>query len=127
MTVEEQPGGGGEAVQFATLHRVLAMFAQGIAGRPVELVPFEMHADHRTHRTHRDDAMRIHLPAEMSYFRSTAHNHGAYRIAVLHQVGHCLFGTYTLDVQGLVAGSSRPGLLRRVFEDCDGFVHFLRT
>ena len=121
MTTEEQPGGGGEAVQFATLHRVLAMFAQGIAGRPVELVPSEPHADHRAHGDdNRDgaggDAMRINLPAEMSYFRSTEHNYGAYRIAVLHQIGHRMFGTYTLDVRGLVAGSSRPGLVRRVFE-----------
>ena len=121
MTPEEQPGGGGVAVQFGAVHRVLAMFAEGIAGRHVELVPCEPHADHRAHCAHncegaRDDAMRIHLPAEMSYFRSTEHNNGAYRIAVLHQIGHRLFGTYTLGVQGLVAGSSRPGLLRRVFE-----------
>jgi hypothetical protein len=85
-------------VGFAEIQRVLALFAQAMAGRPLHLKPFERQsAPGRTGRIF-TDGTSIHLPDAIADFGSKAHNHGAYRIVVLHQIGYLEGGTFDFSL-----------------------------
>jgi hypothetical protein len=89
---------GGARVGFAELQRVLALFAQGLAGRPLHLKPFATHpAAGRSGRIH-TDGTSIHLPESIADFADRAHNRGAYRVVVLHQIGYLQFGTFDFSL-----------------------------
>jgi nitric oxide reductase NorD protein len=93
-------------VKFTEVQRQLSLFAQGIAGTYLHLkgatTPVAGAA------VPRFDAENVYLAAEMS-------DVGAYRIALLHQIGYRTEGTADFDLGGLTAAWPRPALLRRVF------------
>jgi nitric oxide reductase NorD protein len=93
-------------VQFAEVQRLLSLFAQGIAGTYLHLKI----AKAPTTRAQNPiaDAGTIYLSAHMS-------DVGAYRIALLHQIGYLTEGTVDFDLDELTAAWPRPALLRRVF------------
>jgi nitric oxide reductase NorD protein len=100
-------------VCFADIHRLLALFAQGLAGRYLHLKLLEPEDAPRRNARMTDEAA-IFLPAQIGSFATAQHNLGAYRIAVLHQIGGWE-GTADFDLQQFFAESSRPVLLRRIF------------
>jgi nitric oxide reductase NorD protein len=100
-------------VCFADIHRLLALFAQGLAGRYFHLKLLEPEDAPRQHARITDEAS-LFLPAQIGNFATAQHNLGAYRIAVLHQIGGWE-GTADFDLHQFFAESSRPVLLRRIF------------
>jgi nitric oxide reductase NorD protein len=101
-------------VCFADIHRFLALFAQGLAGRYLHLNLVEPEDAPRGNARMTDEA-GIFLPAQIRNFATAQHNLGAYRIAVLHQIGYWVEGTADFDLHQFFAKSSRPILLRRIF------------
>jgi nitric oxide reductase NorD protein len=101
-------------VCFADIHRLLALFAQGLAGRYLHLKLLEPEDAARRNARMTDEAS-IFLPAQIGNFATAQHNLGAYRIAVLHQIGYWVEGTVDFDLNRFFAKSSRPVLLRRIF------------
>ncbi len=101
-------------VCFTDIQRFLSLFAQGLAGTFLHVKVIETSATGSgTKRI--IDGESIHLPADIADFAARAHNLGAYRIAVLHQIGFLVEGTLDFDLAGLLQTHSRPALLRRVF------------
>jgi len=100
-------------VCFADIHRFLALFAQGLAGRYLHLKLLEQEDASRRNARMTDEAS-IFLPAQIGHFATAQYNLGAYRIAVLHQLG-VWEGTGDFDLHQFLANSSRPVLLRRIF------------
>jgi nitric oxide reductase NorD protein len=101
--------------RFADHHRLLTLFAQGLAGEYLHLRLLESPGARRPTGRIAPDSNSIFLPAAIGDFATVAHNLGAYRIAVLRQIGYRLEGTFDLDYQGFLSSWPRPGLLRRVF------------
>ena len=90
---------GAARIEFGDIQRVLALFAQGIAGSPMHLKPFERNpASGRAGRIF-TDGTSIHLPDAIGHFEFRAHNHGAYRVVVLHQIGYLRFGTFGFSLE----------------------------
>ena len=101
-------------VCFSDIQRFLSLFAQGLAARFLHVKVIETAATGSgTKRI--IDGESIHLPAEIADFAAREQNLGAYRIAVLHQIGYLIEGTLDFDLAGLLQTHSRPALLRRVF------------
>jgi nitric oxide reductase NorD protein len=105
---------GSEHVCFTDIHRLLALFAQGLAGRYLHLKLAEPENERGRNARMADEAS-IFLPPQIGNFATAQHNLGAYRIAVLHQIGYWVEGTADFDLQRFFAKSSRPVLLRRIF------------
>jgi nitric oxide reductase NorD protein len=117
-------------VLLADIQRPIALFAQGLVGRFVHLKPAGPEAAHM----HGDC---IELPAQMAQFDLRVHNLGAYRVAVLRQIGYLSDGTadFSLaqaatriaipagvrvaakssELEACLELGSRPQLLRAVF------------
>lgn len=88
-----------QSVRFTDIQRVLALFTQGLTGRHLHLKPREAQAvDLRRHALE-VDGLSIHLPVEIADFATARHNLGAYRVAVLHQIGYLENGTYAFDLR----------------------------
>jgi nitric oxide reductase NorD protein len=127
-----------ERVLLADIQRPIALFAQALVGHFVHLKPI----DSNTHEGRSSDgpgtqADSIELPAQMAQFDARAHNLGAYRVAVLRQIGYLSDGTadFSLmraaeriaipfavaaggkmsDLEAFLALGSRPALLRTIF------------
>lgn len=119
------------AVLLADIQRPIALFAQGLTGRFLHLLPLDGSRCERR-------ADSIELPSSIGDFESSAHNLGAYRIAVLRQIGYLTDGTVEFslervreqlalpplparlptklsDLEIFFALWSRPGLLRQIF------------
>jgi nitric oxide reductase NorD protein len=103
-----------DRVCFTDIQRFLSLFAQGLAGKFLHVKIVETPAT-GTGTKRIIDGESIHLPAEIADFAAREHNLGAYRIAVLHQIGYLIEGTLDLDFAGLLQTHPRPALLRRVF------------
>ena len=88
------PDGEGGGVRLAEVQRVLALFAHGVAGRSLHLQPQESGPDLTRESVIGTDGGALRVPAEITAFASTRHNLGAYLVAVLHQVGQLLLGTF---------------------------------
>ena len=102
MSPAVEVGAAAARVDFSDIQRVLALFAQGIAGAPLHLKPFERNpAAGRAGRIH-TDGTSIHLPVSMGDFDTCTHNHGAYRVVVLHQIGYLRFGTFAFSLDEAV-------------------------
>ncbi len=110
-------------VRFADIQRVLALFTEGLTGRHLHLKPIELPSAAGRGTANKQagtaslpaparsdagavaghsiatDGANIHLPAEIADFASIRHNRGAYRIAVLHQIGYLANGTFEFDLQ----------------------------
>ncbi|MBL8382094.1 MAG: hypothetical protein JNM90_03400 [Burkholderiales bacterium] len=92
----------GAAAVFADHQRVLALFTQGIVGRHLHLKPFDEGRPAAAPSRISTDGESIRLPAQVADFPDARHNLGAYRIAILHQVGYLECGTFAFDLR--VAG-----------------------
>ncbi len=105
------------AVAFGEVQRSLTLFAQGIAGRPVQLQPVPTIGIAARLPSFSGPAMVVRLPAQIDRFAQREHNRGAYRVAVLHQIGYFENGSFDLapDLGHRFASAPRPALLRRVF------------
>jgi nitric oxide reductase NorD protein len=100
-------------VCFTDVHRLLALFAQGLAGRFLHLKLLEPANERgRNERSAGDDS--LFLPAQIGDYATAQHNLGAYRVAVLHQIGG-LEGTADFDLHDFLTKSLTPVLLRRIF------------
>jgi nitric oxide reductase NorD protein len=105
--------------RFVDCHRLLTLFAQGLAGEYLHVKQLESPGARtrseslRHGRITPDDG--IFLPEVIGDFPTFSHNLGAYRIAVLRQIGYRLEGTFDLDGKGFLSSWPRPGLLRHVF------------
>ena len=117
------PTAADTCVRFADIQRVLALFTEGLTGRHLHLKPIELpsaagrgadgkkdeaaatpvppRSDAGAVTTSRiaTDGANIHLPTEIADFASIRHNQGAYRIAVLHQIGYLTNGTFEFDLK----------------------------
>ena len=101
------------------IDRVLALFAEGIAGRPYHIKSQRESADSRSEDLSdgtrfslgsgpRHDARSIYLAEEIDDFDDDALNRAMYRLAVLDQLGFREFGTYRFNIA--VAKQSVAGL-----------------
>jgi nitric oxide reductase NorD protein len=102
-------------VCFTEVQRVLALFAQGLAATSLHVRLIESGAAHRRASRIMSDGDSIYLPPCIADFASADENLGAYRIAVLHQIGYFVEGTFAFDLERFLASWHRPALLRRVF------------
>ena len=93
VAVCETPGLSAHAVHLSDAQRVLALFAQGLAERALQLEPTDALAAGFRPADGRTDGAALRLPAVIDAFDQTRHNFGAYRIAVLHQLGYLECGT----------------------------------
>lgn len=82
------------SIAFADIQRALALFAQGIAGMPLHLEPRAAARTDASRRRLEREAQTLVLPPSVGIHAGAAENRGAYRAAVLHQVGYRQFGTY---------------------------------
>ena len=93
-------------VHLSDVQRVLTLFTQGIAGRYLQLQAVEpdtiagkvMARPVTSDATH--ELVALSVPKAMSGFNSHRHNMGAYRVAVLHQIGFLENGTYSFTLAG---------------------------
>jgi hypothetical protein len=106
--------GSGDA-RFVDCHRLLALFAQGLAGEYLHLKLLEPSGTRAPDGRLTPDGDSIFLPAAIGDFAARAHNFGGYRIAVLRQIGYRLEGTFDLDLPHFLSSWPRPRLLRHVF------------
>ncbi len=103
------------SVCFADIQRFLTLFAQGLAGSFLHLKLIESEAAGRRRSRTPADGANIRLPASIGHFAKAEHNLGAYRIAVLHQIGYLVEGTLDFPLEHFMASWHRPALLCRVF------------
>lgn len=91
------------AVTLVDAQRVLALFAQGLAGRYLHLKSIDALAGPVAGRLRPDtittDGTSIYLPDEVAVFDTARANHGVYRIAVLHQLGLVEHGTFEFSFE----------------------------
>lgn len=88
----------GPGIAFAEAQRVLALFVEGLLGRPLRLRPADATgADARTRRIATDGESLV-VPARVDWFAARADNATAYRMIALHQVGYLQFGTFGFDL-----------------------------
>jgi hypothetical protein len=97
-------------VNFADVQRHLALFAQGLAGQYLNLRVAEEAPPPPP------AAGEIRIPAAIEDFATAEHNLGAFRIALLHQIGYLTQGSLTLEV-GLAAFTPLLGRVFIVIED----------
>ena len=116
MNVEDPPEHHPGRVRFADVQRPLSLFAEGLAGRFIQLTP-SVASPPGTGRepTTESDGASIQVPNELSPFPTEALNRGAYRVAVLHQLGYLEHGTYAFDLTGFIGNRRNPALAQRVF------------
>lgn len=86
------------SVAFADIQRVLGVFAQGITGQHLHLQELEAQTADGVATRITTDGTTIHLPSQIADFETSVHNRGAYRTAVLHQIGYIEFGTFAFDL-----------------------------
>ena len=102
--------------RLVDIDRVLALFAEGIAGRPYHIKSrSEYQGEDRAVRTRsglgdgaRHDARSIYLADTIDDFADDALNQAMYRLEVLIQVGFREFGTYRFNID--MARQRVPGL-----------------
>ena len=86
--------------RLVDIDRVLALFAEGIAGRPYHIkskVEFKGE-DPGFAGSARHDARSLYLPDEVAYFADDNLNSAVYRLTVLDELGFREFGTYRFDI-----------------------------
>jgi nitric oxide reductase NorD protein len=135
MSLLEAPAASPQRVCFGDIQRFLGLFAEGLAGNFIHLKLFETKPGERAGRIS-TDGDSIYLPPFMADFATAEQNLGAYRIAVLHQIGYFVEGTFDFDpaklapppergtipptrkdsaLESFFATAHRPALLRRIF------------
>ena len=115
MTAPGEWLAGSVDARFVDCHRLLTLFAQGLAGEYLHVKLLESPGARGRAARSTPDGDDIFLPAAIGDFATIAHNFGAYRIAVLRQIGYRLEGTFDLDFPHFLSSWPRPRLLRHVF------------
>ena len=103
-----------QRVCFTDIQRFLALFAQALAGRFLHVKVIEAPASGAAAKLI-VDGESIQLPAAIADFAAREHNLGAFRIAVLRQIGYLTEGTLEIDLAALLQTHPRPELLHRLF------------
>lgn len=121
------------AVGLADVQRLLSLFAQGLAGRYLHLRPagllgpdapagpFALREARRIGLV--ADGSALVLPETIADFPVARHNYGAYRVAVLHQLGYLENGSFAFSLDA--ARARIPGLPAEAAEQGagDGAAH----
>jgi nitric oxide reductase NorD protein len=107
MSFHEAQPANPQRVHFSGIQRFLTLFAEGLAGNFFHLKLIESR-DARANRIS-TDGDSIYLPPDIADFEAAEHNLGAYRIAVLHQIGYFVEGTFDFDPVKLVLPEA-PGI-----------------
>jgi nitric oxide reductase NorD protein len=120
------------AVVLADVERRLTIFASGISGRhyEIEALPDTVADDRTTSLAPHPDV--VYLPSRCTTFAERAHNLGAYRVMVLHQIGYREFGSYAFRIDAaraqsaVLAARSPPQQTLRESDFATLFRHFSR-
>jgi hypothetical protein len=99
-------------VDFETVQRPAAMFAEALLGRPVRLeVSDDQPASGRRRLANDDGELVVVLPPSVDAFDDRQLDRRIFRHAVLHQAAYELFGTRDFDVDDFLARhADRPAL-----------------
>ncbi|MFT3804236.1 MAG: VWA domain-containing protein [Burkholderiaceae bacterium] len=87
----------GAAVELGDVQRPLSLFAQGLLGRPLHLRTVDAAARDGRLRSILTDGQNLHLPVRIADFPTARENLGAYRVAILQQIGYLQAGTFDFD------------------------------
>ncbi len=98
-------------VEFAEIQRVLALFTEAIAGRPLHLKPLDGQSSNSYISRIATDGQSIHIPQSVADFVVRRHNFGAYRVIVLHQIGYLDNGTFAFNLQAAATRMKLPAAL----------------
>lgn len=124
------------AVALDDVARILEIYVEAMLARPAEVRPLAaLRAGNRSPAGHLDlegaaaagrpttDGAAFYLPEEIDRLPDSYGNFMVYRMAVLHQLGGVLFGTYRrgpLRFADFFAGFEEPGLARALFARLEG-------
>ncbi len=124
------------AVALDDVARVLEIYVEAMLARPAEVRPLaDLEAGDRSRAGHLDlegaaaagrpttDGAAFYLPERMDRWPDSDGNFMVYRMAVLHQLGGVLFGTYRrgpLRFADFFAGFDEPALARALFARLEG-------
>ena len=124
------------AVALDDIARVLEIYVEAMLARPAEVRPLaDLEAGDRSRAGHLDlegaaaagrpttDGAAFYLPERIDRLPDGHGNFMVYRMAVLHQLGGVLFGTYRrgpLRFADFFAGFDEPGLARALFARLEG-------
>ncbi len=124
------------AVELDDIGRVLEIFVEAMLARPAEVRPLaDLSTGDRSRAGHVDlegaaaagrpttDGAAFYLPERIARFSDREGNFMVYRMAVLHQLGGVLFGTYRrgpVRFADFFAGFEEPGLARALFARLEG-------
>ncbi len=121
------------AVELDDVGRVLEIYVEAMLGRPAAVRPLddvapggERHVDLEgvaSAGRPTTDGTAFYLPSRMARFAVARANFVVYRMAVLHQVGGVLFGTYRPGAERFAeffAGFDEPHLARALFARLEG-------
>ena len=123
-------------VQLDDIGRILELFVEAMLARPAEVRPLaDLSTGDRSRAGHVDlegvaaagrpttDGAAFYLPERIARFSDRYGNFMVYRMAVLHQLGGVLFGTYRrgpVRFADFFAGFDEPGLSRALFARLEG-------
>ena len=123
-------------VELDDVGRVLEIYVEAMLARPAEVRPLaDLSAGDRSRAGHLDlegaaaasrpttDGAAFYLPERIDRFADGYGNFMVYRMAVLHQLGGVLFGTYRrgpVRFADFFAGFDEPGLARALFARLEG-------
>ncbi len=124
------------AVELDDVARVLEIYVEAMLARPAEVRPLaDLTAGDRSRVGHLDlegaaaagrpttDGAAFYLPERIDRLPDSRGNFMVYRMAVLHQLGGVLFGTYQrgpIRFADFFAGFDEPGLARALFARLEG-------
>ena len=124
------------AVALDDVARVLEIYVEAMLARPAEVRPLgDLSSGDRSRAGHVDlegaaaagrpttDGASFYLPERIERFGDLCGNFMVYRMAVLHQLGGVLFGTYRrgpVRFADFFAGFEEPGLARALFARLEG-------
>ncbi|MYB17891.1 MAG: hypothetical protein F4Y16_02695 [Holophagales bacterium] len=124
------------AVELDDVARVLEIYVEAMLARPAEVRPLaDLTAGDRSRVGHLDlegaaaagrpttDGAAFYLPEQIDRLPDSYGNFMVYRMAVLHQLGGVLFGTYRrgpLRFADFFAGFDEPALARALFARLEG-------
>ncbi len=124
------------AVALDDIGRILEIYVEAMLARPAEVRPLaDLSTGDRSRAGHVDlegvaaagrpttDGAAFYLPERIARFPDRYGNFMVYRMAVLHQLGGVLFGTYRrgpVRFADFFAGFEEPGLARALFARLEG-------
>ena len=124
------------AVELDDIGRILEIYVEAMLARPAEVRPLgDLSTGDRSRGGHVDlegaaaagrpttDGAAFYLPERIARFPDRYGNFMVYRMAVLHQLGGVLFGTYRRGptrFADFFAGFEEPGLARALFARLEG-------